>query len=218
MAQVHDVKQGECLSSIARRFGFRDWKKIYQHPMNADLRQKRPNPNVLHPGDRIFIPAKETKVVARETEKTHPFRLKPSVTRLHLVLEDEAGRPRAGRRYKLLVDNKGFEGETKPDGSIQHVIFAESRQGELLAWLDDPPAERPSHRFVLKLGHLDPIEEITGVQARLNNLGFDCGPVDGRAGPMTRAAVRAFQEKHRLAVDGIPGPATKAKLVELHGC
>ena len=65
MAQVHEVKQGECLSSIARRFGFRDWKKIYQHPMNADLRQKRPNPNVLHPGDRIFI--SEDRLVAMDS-------------------------------------------------------------------------------------------------------------------------------------------------------
>ncbi len=40
------------------------------------------------------------------------------------------------------------------------------------------------------------------VQLRLRALGYDAGPVDGIAGPKTRAAIKAFQSSERLTVDG----------------
>jgi hypothetical protein len=59
---------------------------------------------------------------------------------------------------------------------------------------------------------------LTGVQFRLNALGFGAGPVDGIAGPLTRRAVRAFQKAYPpLRIDAIPGPKTQAKLVEICG-
>ena len=38
------------------------------------------------------------------------------------------------------------------------------------------------------------------------------GDVDGRAGPQTGLAVRAFQRRERLAVDGVAGAATRRAL------
>jgi hypothetical protein len=58
---------------------------------------------------------------------------------------------------------------------------------------------------------------LTGVQYRLNAAGFGAGPVDGIMGPKTLKAVRAFQETYKLDVDGIPGPITQGKLVEVCG-
>jgi hypothetical protein len=59
---------------------------------------------------------------------------------------------------------------------------------------------------------------LTGVQYRLNASGFGCGRVDGIMGPLTRKAVIAFQKAYPpLATDGIPGPQTQAKLVEVCG-
>lgn len=59
---------------------------------------------------------------------------------------------------------------------------------------------------------------LTGVQFRLNHLGFAAGPVDGIAGPLTHQAVRAFQKYYPpLVVDGIPGPLTQARLVQVCG-
>lgn len=34
------------------------WQEIYQHPTNAAMRGQRPNPNIVHSGDRWFVPAK----------------------------------------------------------------------------------------------------------------------------------------------------------------
>ena len=61
-------------------------------------------------------------------------------------------------------------------------------------------------------------EYLTGVQFRLNALGFGAGRVDGIKGPKTTRAVRAFQKSYPpLKVDGIPGPQTQDKLVEICG-
>jgi hypothetical protein len=59
---------------------------------------------------------------------------------------------------------------------------------------------------------------LTGVQFRLNALGFGAGPVDGIIGPRTLRAVYAFQKAYPpLRIDGIPGPRTQGMLVEICG-
>ena len=52
------------------------------------------------------------------------------------------------------------------------------------------------------------------IQRRLAALGFNPGPIDGIPGPMTRAAVMAFQKAGGLTVDGIVGPITTEALFE----
>ncbi|HEV7261209.1 MAG TPA: peptidoglycan-binding domain-containing protein [Bosea sp. (in: a-proteobacteria)] len=59
---------------------------------------------------------------------------------------------------------------------------------------------------------------LTGVQFRLNALGFGAGPVDGIKGPKTTKAVKSFQKTYPpLAVDGVPGPRTQEKLADVCG-
>lgn len=53
-------------------------------------------------------------------------------------------------------------------------------------------------------------------QAKLKRLGFDPGPLDGRRGPKTTAAVKRFQTANPpLVVDGILGRATMAAIDRL---
>lgn len=47
-----------------------------------------------------------------------------------------------------------------------------------------------------------------GIQSALEVLGYNVGPVDGIVGTRTRAAIKDFQAKEGLKVDGIAGPKT----------
>jgi peptidoglycan hydrolase-like protein with peptidoglycan-binding domain len=54
--------------------------------------------------------------------------------------------------------------------------------------------------------------QIAGLQIALRQHGLYRGPVDAVQGPKTVRAVRLFQRRHRLAVDGVAGPRTRAAL------
>jgi len=58
-------------------------------------------------------------------------------------------------------------------------------------------------------------KQVRALQRGLRALGVHPGPVDGRFGPRTEAAVRRFQRAHALAVDGIVGPRTARRLAHL---
>lgn len=55
---IHVVKSGETLSGIAKKFGLKSWQELYNHPSNSAFRAKRPNPNLIYPGDQVLIPGK----------------------------------------------------------------------------------------------------------------------------------------------------------------
>ena len=57
--------------------------------------------------------------------------------------------------------------------------------------------------------------DVRELQTKLNSLGFDCGKVDGIFGTKTLTAVKKFQQKYKLAVDGIVGKNTYKKLAEV---
>jgi peptidoglycan hydrolase-like protein with peptidoglycan-binding domain len=59
---------------------------------------------------------------------------------------------------------------------------------------------------VLKQGSTGP--DVTALQTRLKELGFDPHGIDGNFGPGTKAALIAFQQSKGLAADGIAGSET----------
>jgi N-acetylmuramoyl-L-alanine amidase len=58
-------------------------------------------------------------------------------------------------------------------------------------------------------------DDVAALQARLTEMGFHCGRVDGIFGPMTEAAVKEFQKSVGVVVDGKCGPATIIGLLRL---
>jgi len=58
----------------------------------------------------------------------------------------------------------------------------------------------------------DPQPGIAALQVALRARGLYQGALDGRLGSKTNEAVRAFQRRQGLRVDGIPGPRTRAAL------
>jgi len=204
----YTVRQGDCISSIAHKNGH-FWEKVWNHPSNGSLRATRKDPNVLLPGDVVFVPDKEEKTESGATDTQHRFKKKgvPAKLRLRLCDDDE---PRANQAYTLEIDGKVFRGTTDGEGRIEQAIAPDSKKGKLT--VGDAGDE-----YVLNLGHIDPVDEISGVQARLNNMGFDCGPADGRMGPRTRMALREFQKSEELDETGEIDDETRQRLSQEFG-
>ena len=60
-------------------------------------------------------------------------------------------------------------------------------------------------------------DDVTELQRRLNELGFDAGRSDGILGPETEGALRAFQRNAGITPDGVCGPATLHALDRVGG-
>ena len=204
----HIIKQGECLSSIAAEYGFEDYRSIWNHPANAGLKQRRLDPNILLPGDRLFVPEKTIREEHKPTEDHHVFVVNQSKVQLELVLQFDS-EPLAKKDYTLTIGLRQLKGTTDAKGKLKQPIEPDDETAVLR--LDDPIVE-----WNLKIGHLDPVTEVSGVQQRLTNLGHACGDIDGVAGGHTRAALRQFQSHHGLKPTGAIDAATKDALRKAH--
>jgi N-acetylmuramoyl-L-alanine amidase len=195
------VKDGDTILSIAHEHQFVDWQYIWDHPRNAELRRLRPDPNILAPGDRLYIPDPRVGAAQCATTRQHVFRLKTLSAVVDLVLRNDYGYPFAEVPYELEVQGKKISGVTDANGRLCERVPPTAREGKLTVWLNpnDPESQLT---WTLRIGHLNPITDaegkatgdLTGVQARLNNLGFDAGPVTGQMNDQTRAAIQEFQE------------------------
>ncbi|NLY44737.1 MAG: peptidoglycan-binding protein [Tissierella sp.] len=58
----------------------------------------------------------------------------------------------------------------------------------------------------------DQVELNKKIQTKLNELGYDCGEVDGSLGKKSTEAIKAFQKDKGLEVDGKAGPKTRDAL------
>ncbi|MEP7127190.1 MAG: peptidoglycan-binding protein [Byssovorax sp.] len=215
MPSSHTVVEGECLASIAARFGFRKWRTVYDDDANADLRSLRPDPNVLSPGDIVTIPDRQVRDEAADTGKRHTYFVASSPTTLRLKIDYERDFD-----YELTVDGVVVKkGSADSDTPIIQAIAASAASGSITVWAKDLGAPRtPANGFTyqLELGFLDPVEKVTGVQGRLTNLGFYHGPVDGRLGPKTAEAIRAFERSIRAPETGVLTRVLTAALFTAH--
>lgn len=212
----YQAQKGDCFSSLAKQFGFVDYQTIFNHPQNSALKEQRKNPNILYPGDQVFIPDPELRQVSRPVDQKHQFILKIKPAMLRIRLENNDHQAYAKVRYRLTIDTKKIEGRTDGDGMIEQPIPPDATAGQLDVWYQDSAPEDAKVTTQLSLGDLDPVSEIRGVQLRLINLGFDCGDADGVMDEDTELALRDFQTQFSLTVTGQADDDTRAKLQQLH--
>jgi N-acetylmuramoyl-L-alanine amidase len=212
--RIHVVQPGEVLSSIARRYGWKSHQPIYDHPRNAEFKRRRPDPNLIFPGDEIFIPdlPEEPKRAACATGSRHNFQVKLRKKRLRIVLRDPHGSLLRNEPFRLELPGAVIEEHTNGEGLLDVPLPDGATTGVLTV---------RDHRYRLAIGDLNPIDDtpdegVSGAQGRLANLGYDVGPIDGAMGPRTRAAIRAFQRDFRLKRTGKLDRPTLDKLKERH--
>lgn len=205
----HTVVSGEYLSLIAQRHGL-TWMRLWEAPENAALRDARKSPNILYPGDSVYVPVKEPGEESGSTGQKHRFRVKGTPQRIRLRIRDDFGNPVPDLAYSLQIPGcDPIEGTTGGDGLLEERVPVDAQRAELLF------TEIGTSR-VLEIGNLEPISTNKGVQQRLRNLGFDPGPIDGIVGPLTRSAISRFQSWAGLPVSGNLDQETRDRLEEEH--
>lgn len=202
------AKEHDCIFRIAHEHGHR-WETLWDAPANAELRTARQNPGVLRAGDRVFIPPLREKHEPVQTERRHRFRKHTQTSQLRLLVKHN-DTPRANVPYTLVIDEREYKGQTDAEGKLEQIIPAAARHGRLR--LADE-----THEYEIEIGRLEPLESHVGVRQRLRNLGFDPGVRESDLGPQTRAALRAFQESHKLPLTGRVDDETRATLAKVHG-
>ncbi|MHC5112132.1 MAG: peptidoglycan-binding domain-containing protein [Planctomycetota bacterium] len=206
----YEARDGDCALSIAHQFGFH-WKSIWNDPANAELRQMRDDKQAtLLAGDIVFIRPRKLKTERGSTETRHRFRRlgEPAKLRLCVLSGDE---PRANEPYRLVLDREVRTGQLDDEGALEEAIAIDETSAELYVGhgVDE-------EYYDLGVGSLPPIDTIQGIQARLNNLGFDCGKVCPRMNEETRLALMNFQSKWEQEVTGVADRATRDLLEQQH--
>ncbi len=209
MPKQHTVVQGDSISSIAFAYGL-DPDTIWNDAANAELKTLRGDPNVLFAGDVVTIPDKRAGSYMGSTDQRHRFRRKgvPAMLRVQFFLDDH---PRAGEPYTLEID--GLETSTActdGDGAIE-VWIPPSAGTARISFHDGTEVHE------LAIGHLDPVEQISGVQGRLRNLGFFGGAVDGEMSDALESSLQRFQASQGIEPHGLIDDSTRDALVRAYG-
>jgi N-acetylmuramoyl-L-alanine amidase len=199
------VGSGESTASLAKKKGF-FWRTIWDHPENADLRAKRKDPSVLFADDDIFFPEKQLKEVSKSTDAEHTFKRKGEPCKIKLQLL-KLGKPRANEDYVINIEGTLIEGKTDAEGNIEHFMPGEAKSGKLIL-------RGGKEEYPLKIGYLDPLEKVVGVQQRLNNLGYNCSE-SNKLDEKMKDALKKFQADNKLEASGEIDSATKSKLEQL---
>lgn len=129
--------------------------------------------------------------------------------RLRVLVRDSFFSVFTNKKYQLAVGSETFDGNTGEAGMIDHLIPKTARSARLRVWLTEG---RQPRTWLLELGKLKPTSIVEGLQARLSNLGFEPGPIDGDMGPKTKRALATFQSAVGLSPSGEVDGETRSRL------
>ena len=160
----HVIRQGEYVTQLATRFGF-DADDVWNRGENAELRQCRPDPNVLAPGDILRIPERPETENRISKGGTHSYRARIPRVAIRIVLE-ACLQSVSGARYEVRIPGASpVSGTTGGDGVIRFEVPTTVSEVEL--HLLDSDTVHP-----VRIGHLDPHDATSGVSGRLSNMGY----------------------------------------------
>lgn len=210
----YTVRRGDYLARLAHAGGF-DAEAAWAHPANRALRARRTRHEVLAPGDVLHLPGRATpreEAVAPRT--TNRFRGRSLEATVRVAL-GSPGHPLAGEAFTVEGLAEPFRGTTDGEGVATFLVPVHVREVRLTV-----PGRGVT--YPVRIGHLDPVTEASGLRARLAHLGYLDDDDPARAGDprdgeaRLAAAVRAFQRDQGLPA-GPLDDATRDALRRVHG-
>lgn len=210
------IRQGDYLTKLAHTMGF-DGSAVWDHPKNANLKERRPDPEMLHPGDILWIPeAAEPKKLAIHAQSSNRYaaRIPKKPVELRIQVGGEA---LAKEPYIILgIGPDPIEGATDDQGWLRTEVAVHVREIEVLL-------PQKSRTLRLRVGDLDPIDTVSGLRKRLFQLGYyqpskvGVENQDATDGDALIAALKSFQSANQLKSTGKLDDDTRKKLVGAHG-
>ena len=209
--QPYVVREGDHLSVIAHKLGF-DADAVWNDSKNADLQKLRGSPNILCAGDILYVPDPKKQWVPLTVGALNPFVAPVPTVKLSLGFSQN-GKPLAN--VKCVVHGLPAPNQFSTDGDGKLALSVPVTLQMVTVEFPDVPMVRR-----VKIGHLDPVSEPSGVLQRLQNLGYvsprtgaDLTDPAAMAGPVT-----AFQKARGLAITGKLDDDTRNALRQAHGC
>ena len=206
------VRQGDYLTKLAALMDF-DAEAVWNDASNRELRGKRTNPNILHPGDVLQIPEDaEPSGASLTAGAAHRFRARRLTAEVKLLLRDFEDVPLSNQPYRLEgIGPTPLRGVTDAAGNVRFEVPLNLDRVRLVL-------EGTGREMWIRVGHLDPVEEMSGVAKRLEHLGYlRTAPFvsdEGRA--RLARAIRTFQDDVGLEATGEADDATREALVQRH--
>ncbi|MDP3041664.1 MAG: peptidoglycan-binding protein [Candidatus Omnitrophota bacterium] len=186
----HHDKQGELEGQIIG--------KVSVYNLRVEEIQKILKEAGFEPGPIDGVMGAQTRVAIRNFQKKEGLKSTgkiDSVTQLALNKEKEIEKPlfqpeTEFDKWESSLTNKGAPAKIDKEDSTNRA----KAQHEVLT------------------SRLNPNERIKQIQTALKNAGFYKGEIDGKIGPRTNAAIRAFQRAKKLNSDGVVGPGASVEL------
>ena len=219
------VRQGDYLAKLAYTHGF-DVMDVWQHVKNEQLRTLRADPNILYPGDILYIPTQRTSpnAVAKQASQTYVAAV-PTVRVSVELVEDER-----------VLANERCEVSGLPGTAADNPMHC-TTDGEGLLSLDVPVTAREVEVYVpaqhttyqLMVGDMDPENEASGLAKRLRNLDYledDLHVIEDEPPPShpevhfaeaLEEAVAAFRQQHGHTANSAIDDAVRDTIVKEHG-
>jgi len=203
------IRQGDYLTALAARFGF-DADDVWNAPHNRELRERRIHPDILCPCDVLYIPKETRATLSVNARSVNSFSAASPEVRVEALLR-EGGQPLAEVDCILTGVGATLKTTTDERGIIRFAASVHSKVA--IIWV-------PTHHAVYRLliGHMDPIDETSGLRARLRHLGyFGAFDDDPFIEEELERAICSFQRDKGLPIRGVADARTKAELLKAHG-
>jgi len=205
MSKQHKVSPGDCIASIAFANGFAP-DTVWDHEANRALKEKRKDLHQLVAGDQVHVPDLRQRVLKLATDRIHTFRRRavPETLKMRLLDENE---PRKHLDYFIEIAGVRTAGRTDGDGWIEHRLSPGVKEVTLLIGEHE--------QLDLEVGALPPLDQESGIVARLRNLGYlDSEEVNPH---QLRNAIADFQKDNKFDTTGLLDDQSREKLAAQHG-
>jgi hypothetical protein len=209
------VRQGDYLARLAHIHGF-DAGEVWNHEQNAALRELGRTPDVLAPGDVLYLPVKPKEGLAFSANTSNRYQAEVPKVKVSLIFKDD-DRVLSDEPYEVHgLGSEGSSGQaderkTDADGRVNLELPVTAREVTVVF-------PRQNVAYEVRVGDMDPEAELSGIKKRLENLGFLVHEREGASDDeYLRGAVASFQKKSGLPATGTLDDATKKALKDAHG-